>query len=81
MRHEHIARAARAALSDYALNDPVFALADPSTFDDSAAAERAQALVRYLCHTFRVVELFFALPAAETPMAEVLDTVEDLLGL
>jgi len=28
-----------------------------------------------------VVELFFALPAAETPMAEVLDTVEDLLGL
>ena len=80
-RHEHIARAARAALADYAAVDPAFALADPSTFDDPAAAERAQALVRYLTHSFRVVELFFALPAVETPMAEVLDSVEDLLGL
>jgi RNA polymerase sigma-70 factor (ECF subfamily) len=80
-RHEHIARAARAAIADYAVIDPAFALADPSAFDDPAAAERAQALVRYLSHSFRVVELFFALPAAETPMAEVLDTVEDLLGL
>ncbi len=80
-RHEHIARAARAVLTDYAVIDPAFALADPSAFDDPAAAERAQALVRYLTHTFRVVELFFARPAVETPMAEVLDTVEDLLGL
>ena len=80
-RHEHIARAARAALADYAAVDPAFALADPSAFDDPAAAERAQALVRYLAHSFRVVELFSALPTVETPMAEVLDTVEDLLGL
>ncbi|HEY3722651.1 MAG TPA: sigma-70 family RNA polymerase sigma factor [Acidimicrobiia bacterium] len=80
-RHEHIARVARAALADYAAIDPAFALADPSAFDEPTAAERAQALVRYLAHSFRVVELFCALPAVETPMAEVLDTVEDLLGL
>jgi hypothetical protein len=59
----------------------VFALPDPSTFDDPAAAERGQALVRYLTHSFRPFEQFSALPAADTPMAEVLDTVEDLLGL
>jgi F0F1-type ATP synthase beta subunit len=80
-RHEHIARAARTTLAEYAALDPALALADPSSFDDPAAAERAQALVRYLAHSFRVVELFSALPAEETPMAEVLDTVEDLLGL
>ena len=60
-RHEHIARAACAALADYAAVDPAFALADPSAFDDAAAADRAQALVRYLAHSFRVVELFVAL--------------------
>ena len=80
-RHEHIARAARAALADYAAVDPAFALPDPSTFADPAAAERAQALVRYLAHAFRVVELFSAQPTVETPMAEVLDDVEGLLGL
>ena len=80
-RHEHIAGAARDALADYAIIDPVFALPDPSTFDDPAAAQRAQALVRYLTHSFRPFELFSALPAADTPMAEVLDTVEALLGL
>jgi hypothetical protein len=36
--------------------------------------------MRYLAHSFRVVELFSALPAVDTPMAEVLDTIEDLLG-
>ena len=56
-------------------------LADPSAFDDPAAAERAQALVRYLAHSFRVVEMFLALPAVETPIAQVLDSVGDLLGL
>ena len=80
-RHEHIARAARAALADYGAVDPAFALADPSAFDDPAAAERAQALVRYLAHSFRVVEMFLALPAVETPIAQVLDSVGDLLGL
>lgn len=78
-RHEHIARAARDALSDYAVIDPAFALPDPSSFDDPAAAQRAQALLRYLTHSFRPFELFSALPAADTPTAEVLDTVEDLL--
>jgi F0F1-type ATP synthase beta subunit len=80
-RHEHIARAARAAIADYAVMDPAFALADPSACDDPAAAERAQALLRYLCHSFRAVEPFSALPAADTPMAEILDTVEELLDL
>ncbi len=36
---------------------------------------------RHLAHAFRVVELFSALPTVETPMAEVLDDVEGLLGL
>ena len=77
----HRLRRPRHALADYAVIDPVFALPDPSRFDDPAAAQPAQALVRYLTHSFRPFELFFALPAADTPMAEVLDTVEALLGL
>jgi len=80
-RHEHIACAARDALADYAETDPAFALPDPSTFDDPAAAEQAQALVRYLTHSFRPFELHSALPAADTPMAELLDIVEELLHL
>ncbi|MFT3853510.1 MAG: sigma-70 family RNA polymerase sigma factor [Ilumatobacteraceae bacterium] len=80
-RHERVADGARAALAAYAAVDPELALADPSTFDDPAAAERAHALIRYLTHSFRVVELFSARPAADTPIAEVLDTVEDLLGM
>ena len=80
-RHEHIARAARAVLVDYALTDPTFALCDPKTFDDPSVALRAQALVRYLTHSFRPFELFSASPAAETPITQVLDTVEDILGL
>ena len=80
-RHENIARAARDALTDYAVIDPAFALRDPNTFNDPSAAWRAQTLVRYLTHSFRPFELFSASPAADTPMAEVLDTVEDLLGL
>jgi hypothetical protein len=79
-RHEHIAGAARDVLADYAVIDPVFALADPSTFDDPASAQRAQALVRYLAHSFRPFELLSAMPAADTPMAEILDVVESLLG-
>ena len=59
----------------------MFALPDPSTFDDPAAARRAQALVRYLAHSFRPFELFSALPAGDTPMAEILDIVEALLSL
>ncbi len=49
--------------------DPVFALPDPSTFDDPAAAQRAQALVRYLTHSFRPFEQLSALPAA-APIAD-----------
>jgi len=78
-RHELIANAARAALASYAAVDPAFAFTDPSTFRDPAAAQRAQALVRYLAHSFRVVELFSARPAVDTPIAEVLDTVHELL--
>ncbi len=80
-RHAHIASAARAAIAEYAVIDPEFVLADPSAFDDPAAAKRAQALIRYMSHSFRVVELFSAVPAADITMAEVLDTVEDLLSL
>ncbi|MGH9047717.1 MAG: ankyrin repeat domain-containing protein, partial [Acidimicrobiales bacterium] len=80
-RHERIASAARSAIADYAILDPAFALTNPSAFDDPDAAERAQALIRYLTHAFRVTELFFAEPAAETSIAEVLDTVANLLEL
>jgi RNA polymerase sigma-70 factor (ECF subfamily) len=80
-RHANIACAARAALTGYAKLDPVFALPDPSGFDEPAAAQRAQALLRYLAHSFRVVELFSALPAVATPMSDVLDTVEHILEL
>jgi hypothetical protein len=68
-------------LVDYALTDPTFALCDPKTFDDPGVALRAQALLRYLTHSFRPFELFSASPAAETPITQVLDTVEDILGL
>ena len=77
VRHEHIAGAARDALAGYAIIDPVFVLPDPSTFDDPAAAERAPGARALPDHTFRPFEQFSALPAADTPMAEVLDTVED----
>jgi hypothetical protein len=80
-RHEHLARLARDALAGYSLIDPTFALPDPFTCDDPVDAQRAQALVRYLTHSFRPFELFSALPAADTPISEVLGTVEDLLLL
>ena len=67
-RHEHIARAARDRPRRLRRDRPrVRVCADPSTFDDPAAAERAQALVRYLTHSFRVVELFSALPGGRHP--------------
>ena len=65
-RHENLARAARDVLSNYALLDPAFALTDPSSFDDPSTAKRAQALLRYLSHSFRPFELFSASPAADT---------------
>lgn len=80
-RHARVAGAARATLADYAAVDPTFSLANPSSFDNPAMAERGQTLVRYLAHSVRVDELFAATPAIETPTAEVLATVEDLLNL
>lgn len=80
-RHEHIASAARNVLVDYAANDPTFSMRESLAFEDPSAAQQAQSLVRYLTHSFRPFELFSASPAADTPIAEVLDTVEDLLGL
>ena len=79
-RHEQIARAASAALVDYARTDPTFKLSDPQAFDDPSSASQAQALVRYLTHSFRPFELFSASPAADTPMTELLNAVEDLLN-
>jgi RNA polymerase sigma factor (sigma-70 family) len=78
-RHERIAECARVALQDYAQLDPEFALPDPSSFDDPVAADTAQTLMRYLSHAFRPFELLHASPAADTPMTEVLDSVERLL--
>lgn len=80
-RHENLACAARDVLSNYAIIDPALALTDPSSFDDPSTAQRAQALVRYLSHSFRPFELLSASPAADTPMPEVLNNIEDLLGL
>jgi RNA polymerase sigma-70 factor, ECF subfamily len=80
-RHEHLACAARDLLSDYTLLDPSYALGDPYSFDDPSTAKRAQALVRYLSHSFRPFELFSASPAADTPTPEVLNSIENLLGL
>jgi hypothetical protein len=37
--------------------------------------------VHYLTHSFRPFELYSASPAADTPIADVLDTAEHLLGL
>ena len=68
-------------LAVYAVIDPTFSLRAPSTFDNPCTAERAQALVRYLTHSFRPFELLSASPAADTPIAELLDSIEDLIKL
>jgi RNA polymerase sigma-70 factor, ECF subfamily len=81
MRHQAIARAACSALVDYAASDPTFALRDPDTFEDPSSALRAQELLRYLSHAFRPFERLYASPAPDTPIAEVLDAVEGILGL
>ncbi len=78
-RHERIASAAREALGAYGLLDPSFDLPDPTTFEDVAAAEAAQRLVRYLCHSFRPFEHLAAAPAADTTIDELLDSVEEIL--
>ncbi len=78
-RHERIAAAARDAISVYTRLDPAFDLPDPSTFVDPTIARRAQALIRYLSHAFEPFEHLAAEPAANTPTAKVLDTVEQLL--
>lgn len=79
-RHQRLARAARDILAAYERLDRPFELPDPSTFDDPAWAARAQALVRYLAHSFRPFELRTAEPAAETTIADLLDAVDELIG-
>jgi hypothetical protein len=78
-RHERLAAAAREMLADYERLDRPFGLPDPATFDDPAWATKAQALVRYLAHSFRPFELRTAQPAADSTIREVLDAVEALL--
>jgi hypothetical protein len=78
-RHQRIADAAREMLAAYERLDRGFALPDPMTFDDAAWATKAQALVRYLAHSFRPFELRTAEPASDDTVAEVLDAVEALL--
>ena len=79
-RHEQIANAARSAISAYVALDPTLSLPDPRTFDDPSAVHRAQSLMRYLTHSFRPFELLTASPAADTPIDEILDSVEDILA-
>jgi RNA polymerase sigma-70 factor (ECF subfamily) len=78
-RHERLAAAAREMLAAYERLDRPFALPDPLTFDDPAWGTKAQALVRYLAHSFRPFELRSAEPASDATIAEVLDAVEALL--
>jgi RNA polymerase sigma factor (sigma-70 family) len=80
-RHQNVAQTARTMLRDYAAIDPIFALGDPNSFDDPDRARRAQALLCDLTHSFRPFEMLSATPAADTPTADILDTVEELLGL
>ena len=79
-RHQFLAAAARDMLAAYERLDRTFALPDTLTFDDPAWATTAQALVRYLSHSFRPFELRTAEPASDATIAEVLDVVEALLG-
>ena len=78
-RHERLAAAARQMLAAYERLDRSFALPDPMTFDDPVWATKAQALVRYLAHSFRPFEFRTAEPASDATVAEVLDAVEGVL--
>jgi RNA polymerase sigma-70 factor (ECF subfamily) len=78
-RHQRLAAAAREMLAAYERLDRPFALPDPLTFDDPAWATKAQALVRYLAHSFRPFELRTAEPASDATIAEVLDAVEAMI--
>ena len=79
VRHERLAVAAREMLAAYERLDRPFSLPDPMTFDDPAWATKAQALVRYLAHSFRPFELRTAEPASDVTIPELLDAVEALL--
>jgi RNA polymerase sigma-70 factor, ECF subfamily len=79
-RHQRLAAAAREMLAAYERLDRPFALPDPFTFNDPAWATKAQALVRYLAHSFRPFELRTAEPASDATIAEVLDAVEAMLA-
>lgn len=79
-RHQRLAAAARDMLAAYEHLDRSFALRDPLTFDDPAWSTKAQALVRYLAHSFRPFELRTAEPASDATIDVVLDAVEVLLG-
>ncbi len=78
-RHEELAAGARETLTAYASIDPGLDLPDPTTFDDTALAERAQRLHRYFAHAFRPFEHLAAEPAAHTPIDQLLRTVEEVL--
>lgn len=78
-RHQRLAETASEMLAAYERLDRPFALPDPTTFDDPAWATKAQALLRYLAHSFRPFELRTAEPAVETTIAEALDAVESIV--
>jgi len=78
-RHEQIAAGARETLAAYAAIDPGLDFPDPATLTDTALAQRAQRLHRYLSHAFRPFEHLAAEPAADTPIDQLLRTVEEIL--
>jgi RNA polymerase sigma factor (sigma-70 family) len=78
-RHDQIASAAREILITYSDLDPALDMPDPATFDDPDFAERAQSLHRYLSHAFRPFEHLAAEPAADTPIAQLLQDVQEML--
>lgn len=77
--HDQIALTARETLIAYTRLDPALNMPDPATFDDPAFAERAQQLHRYLSHAFRPFEHLVAEPAVDTPIAQLLQDVEEIL--
>lgn len=79
-RHERLSSAARPLLASYEEHDPALSLPDPDTFDDPAAAARAQSLIRYLAQPMRVAELATSIPGERTDYVQLLDDIETMLG-
>lgn len=80
-RHERLSAAARSLLRSYEEHDSTLSLPDPTTFDDPAAAVRAQSLIRYLAQPMRIAELATSIPGERTDYVQLLDDVETMLRM